>query len=323
MRYFQTVPYLAILCAALVAVGCTDNVKPDDESVSLQTKQATEVLPADVAFAGRADVQALRPNSTLNPFGAGKSPLDRVEGASDARFRDLLDATGLDPKKDIREVYAVKGSGEDAPVSMVIYLDYDRERLESYLDEQVAGEMERVEARDVPFYRQTGDGNAALALANEEMIVAGSTTPAVTAMLDRLAGQGRSLSQDAAAMELVRRLSSRHDAWLVAPTLSEHLDEANGSSSGKMGRIGRAVRRAGGGVSAQSDGLRGTLWLVPREGVAASDLAKLVEGAKSAARAKQQDNSDMAWLEGVSVDARGGEGVRIAGRLPNEVLSDE
>lgn len=313
--------FCCLLAAALV--GCENDLSTPG-AITLQTRKAVEVLPADARFVGRVDLQAVRHNDVLDPFDGQRTWGDELNGELAARLQDFVDATGFDPAEDLREVY-VAASGE-AP-SLVAYADYDRDRLEAYVDERLADDFTRDTYRGVTVYRARedgGDGKAFyVALASDNMIVASPDAAALEAMLDRAAGQGEALAASEAAMRLVRQVGDG-DVWAVVLDLEgmrrpDH-DADAGHGDAAFSKLGGLLRTAAVSMRVEDDGVEGDAWLTPRDGVAAGDVASLVRGAVAAAKAAPDlDAAKTRALDEVEV-RESGEGVRVSFDFDNAVF---
>ena len=111
----------------LLITGCETELDTPSE-VSLQTKNAADVLPMDVRALGMVDFQALERNPAFRE--AGLFSPGQLGGEMAARLRAFTEATGFQPEKDLREVYiALRGEGDLARPVFVAYADYTRERL--------------------------------------------------------------------------------------------------------------------------------------------------------------------------------------------------
>jgi hypothetical protein len=90
-----------------------------------------------------------------------------------------------------------------------------------------------------------------------------------------------------------------------------------------MRKLGRAVQTAAGSFSLAQDGtLDGQMWLVPKSGASADDVADVASGALAAA--KQQAKDKPAWaqmLDDVDISSES-ERVAITLRVPSNLLDE-
>lgn len=286
----RSLPFL-MLALAVFAVGC-ENVQSPGE-LTLQTRNALDVLPADVSVVSMVNVERARASEAFDTFTDGGLSVQQMTGEGAARFNDFIEATGFNPEQDLERVYfaARDGEGNDAP-SFVVYADFDRARLDAYIDDQPDLDLERSTYADAPVYVTTHDDHEmAFALVNDEMIVAGAR-PEVYAMLDRLADGSKGLSTDADMMALVRRAGHPDDMWMALRGLP---DAHAPTGDGAFGQAGRMVEDAVISAGFQQDGIAVEALGMTRDGVNTADVADLVRGA--VATMKMSAKSDPAVLE--------------------------
>ncbi len=309
-------PLLPALIFAIGLTGCeTDMSAP--EALSLQTKNAVEVLPADARFVGMVNVRDLRSEIL------GDEPLafDRMNGELAARIREFIETTGFDPANDLHEIYVAADPNEGDLVDLVVYADYDRDRLEAFVKEQLPDEIDRTTYAGVTIYR-AGDAerHVYFALANDDMIVASSRETRVHAMLDRLSGRLSALKDNAETMRLIRQ-SAGGDAWFVACDVGSGEWAGNGGKyAGETARIAQTIRDVALSITMTEDGLTGTVTLVPKEDVSADDLAALVRGLISAVKASENvDDEALRTLDAVEVRTDDGV-VRITAKVDRGLI---
>ncbi|MGI9175055.1 MAG: hypothetical protein ACR2GR_07040 [Rhodothermales bacterium] len=308
-----------------VATGCETELDTPGE-VSLETRNAADVLPLDVRALGMVDFQALERNPALRE--AGLFSPGRLGDEMQARLRDFTEATGFRPEEDLREVYiALRGEGDLTRPVFVAYADYTRERLGAYLDEEMSDAFTRADYKGVPVFQSPPDGGGesiTVALANDNMFVASPDAAEVHAMLDRLSGEGQALRDDEATMRLIRQASAG-SAWFVV----RGVDRAPFTSvrgTGEVGEIGeiaqlsRAVQDVAFSLDVQTDGVNADAWMVAASNITPGDLASLTRGAVAAFKTGADLGSEeMAVLDDVRVREAGGE-VRVSFRVPNDLL---
>ncbi len=314
------------LFLGLFFVGCEVQLDEPVAEMTLQTRSAVEVLPADAQFVGMVDLQAFRNSETLDPFSEHGLSLEGDDSEMAARLQDFLNATGFDPEEDLREVY-VAAPSEDAAPSLVVYANFDRARLLGYVEDNFSGEFEKTSYKSFPAYlAREADEQFAFAIANDNMMVASPEMAEVHAMLDRLAGTGRALDDDAEVMRLVKQVGGGN-AWFVARGIDTQFDEArhghkeHEAMERDMAQIGRALQDMAATLTVEQTGLRGNMWMVTRPGVAASDVADLMKGVVAAMKAGEGANKQMMeTLDGVRIrpaDDR----VQVSFFVENEMLA--
>ena len=306
---------LALLLGGAVLQGCETAVA-DAGPVSLQTREALDVLPTDAAMVGMMDLKAARESGVvealtgdaLGSFGAQGGP------ELDAFVR----VTGFDPGRDIDRVY-VAGTEADGPSGLVVYARFDRDRIERYIAENSPEELTRSEIEGVPVYvGRDGGRSFALALVNDGMAVAG-TEEAVTAMLGRIRTGAPGLSADAELSALIAKAQHRDGAWFAVRGMDAAGSDATGDPMGQAARLtDDMVVSFGFG----RDGIDIDAFAVPRAGTDAGDMADLVRGAVAGMRATAKaEPALMRALDAVEVRETGG-GVRVEGFLADEMLAE-
>lgn len=322
---------LSAFGATLALGGCTDTTAgPEAGALSLETRDALELLPGDARVAGMMNVRAAR-EAGVSPFGDAAGPFSGLEGESAARFAEFVRLTGFQPERDVERVYVAaspEAGGEAAP-AFVVYADFERARLGQYLDGQTA-ELTKTQHGGVDMYvasNPDGDGQAfAVAVPGEDYLLAGGEA-AVRQMIDRAAAGNAagSMAQDAGAMALVRRAAYPDGAWFVArdmPTGDEAHDSAGeGGPGAAFGQAGQLIDDAVVSADFDAEGVTFTALGLTRPGADAGDVADLIRGGVSAARASSAgDANQMALLDGVRVREVAG-GVEVRGTMPRESLA--
>ncbi|MEP0545972.1 MAG: hypothetical protein ABJF88_03505 [Rhodothermales bacterium] len=308
---------LPLFAIALFVVGC-ENVQAPAE-LTLQTRSALDVLPADANVVGMFNAEEARDSNAFETFTDGGLSMRRMGGEGTARFDDFLAATGFDPDEDLHRMYfaATGDPGGDSAPAFVVYADYDRDRLDEYVGSQPDLELERTTYADAPVYLTAQHGREmAFALVNDDMIVGGDRAE-VYAMLDRLASGTKGLSADAAMMALIRNASHPDDMWIAMRDLPGDNGSVGESTFGQAGQLMQDVVVSAG---FEDDGVAFQVRGVTRPGASTSDAADLVRGAVSAM--KMSAKSDRAALDALDrVDVREvRDGVTIEGFVDQKVI---
>lgn len=312
-----------LCCVLLVAggllVGCENQVETP-VAMTLQARSAVEVLPADVQVVGMINLQDMRTNAAFDTFAPA-----RVGGEVSARIQDFIDATGFDPETDLQEVYVAAPALDDqAAPSFVAYATFDRDRLEAFVEQNLADTFDRTNYNGITIYRATEDDHVlAFAIANENMIVGSTDVASVEAMLDRLSGAGTALDDDAETMKLIALASGGSSAWFVARDIGKHVPAA--ADPGKaierdIQQIGKALQDVAVSVRIQQDGAEGTVFMLPQVGVSSSDVADLTRGVVAAMKASPDvDAYALRMLDQVKVQRLGDE-VRVNFVVQNDMI---
>ncbi len=310
------------LLAGSLFLGCENQIEAP-EAMTLQTRSAVEVLPADVQFVGMVDLEAMQRNSAFNPF-------DEANMASEfgARIQDFIDATGFNPEQDLKEVYfAARSMDRDERPSFVAYATFDRDRLVDYVEQRMSNTFARTDYKGITVYRATEDGESfAFALATENMVVASQDEAGVHTMLDRLAGSGESLKSDARTMDLIQTASGGSSAWFVARGIDTQMMQAEEATDDAIGRdvqqIGKAVQDVAVSVKMEQDGAAGTVFMMTKEGISTSDVASLTKGVIAAMKGSAKvDSKELQMLDDVRVTTKGDQ-VRVNFYVENALLAD-
>jgi hypothetical protein len=311
---------LPILLAGLFFMGCENQIEAP-EAMTLQAKNAVEVLPAGAQFVSMVNLQAMQHNTLFDPF-----DIESLSGEFGARVQEFLDATGLDPENDLHEVYvASAGMGPDAQPSIVAYVTFDRDRLQDYIDQRLGETFERDDYKGIPIYRALEDGHSIIfALAADNMIVASPDEASVEAMLDRLSGTGRALKDDAETMNLIALASSGSNAWAVFSNFDE-INTRKSQHEDAIGRdmeqIGQALKDVAVSLTMQQDGAEGTVIMNTKDGVSTDDLAALTKGVVAAMKASSKmGDAELQMLDRVRVRTQGDQ-VRVNFFVNNEMLA--
>jgi hypothetical protein len=307
-----------LFAIALFVVGC-ENVQAPAE-LTLQTRSALDVLPADADVVGMFNAAEARDSDAFDTFTDGGFSMRRMSGEGAARFDDFIAATGFDPDEDLHRVYFASSGGqmsdEGAP-AFVVYADYDRERLDEYVGERPELELERTTYADAPVYLTAQHGREmAFALVNDDMIVGGDRAE-VYAMLDRLASGTKGLSADAQMMALIRNASHPDGMWVAMRGLPGDDGSVGESTFGQAGQLMQDVVVSAG---FEDDGVAFQVRGVTRPGASTADAADLVRGAVSAMKmSAKSDRAALDALDRVNVrEVR--DGVTVEGFVDEKVI---
>ncbi len=275
---------------ALLAAGCADVQSPGE--LTLQTRSALDVLPAGVQTAGMINLDEARASDAFALVGGSAFSLSRIQGEHGARFEDFIAATGFDPEEDLHRVYFgfSEADAQKGVPYFVAYADYDRARLDAYIDDQPDLELTRSTYADAPVYSaEDADGEFAFALVNDDLLVA-SSPAGVREMLDRIEAGTAGLSGDAEMMALIERAGFPDDLWVVVRDFerSSHGGDPLGQAGRMMDDVVMSAGFEDGGVGLKAVGLT-------RAGTDAGDVADLVRGA--VATMKMATKSDPAMLD--------------------------
>ena len=309
---------LPLFALALLVVGC-ENVQAPAE-LTLQTRDALDVLPADANVVGMFNAERARDSDAFATFTDGGFSMRGLGEEGAARFEDFIAVTGFDPDEDLHRVYfASTGDqmGHEGAPAFVVYADYDRERLDEYVGARPELDLERTTYADAPVYLTAQhDREMAFALVNDDMIVGGERAQ-VYAMLDRLASGTKGLSTDAAMMALVRSAAHPDGMWVAMRNLPDDHGSVGEDAFGQAGQLMQDVVVSAG---FEDDGVAFQVRGVTRPGTSTSDAADLVRGAVSAM--KMSAKSDRAALDALDrVDVREvRDGVTIDGFVDQQVI---
>jgi hypothetical protein len=314
---------LAALAAGLALTGCETELDAPTADLSLQTRNALEVLPAGADAVAMLDVRAVH-ESPVGRHG-GPFSVEGMSGEGSARFDEFVRLTGFDPEEDLSRVYvAVHGEGEQATPAFVVYGTFDRARMDAYLQEHAPAEaeLERTTIADLPAYLGTNeDGRRfGLVLVNDEMALAGEET-ALRAMVERVGGRASGgLDTDAAMMRLVERAAYGDGAWFAARNIDRHAADEHGPAVGDLARAGGQMAEGVMSFDFRADGVALHAVGFPRAGADAGEVADLVQGAVAAMRTQAADEPEVVRaLDDVDVRASDG-AVVVRGIIPQALL---
>ena len=206
-----------VALGVLALAGCEPYMSMTDQ-IPAQTRRAAALLPEMPRYVGMVDVEtALRHLKDLR----GENLADSLRQTDDPHLRAFLDATGLDPKRDVQAAYGALG-GEDA-FSAVLFANITTEQMDRYLKEAPGGGGRATTYRDVPLYHLTfgatddaSTDTLSVAFVEEGMMAVATKAGRVTAMIDRhKAPKQAGLRANESYMTLVKRVGHGSTAWLV------------------------------------------------------------------------------------------------------------
>lgn len=204
--------------AALGLAGCEPYMGMTDQ-IPAQTRQATALLPETPRYVGMVDLEtALKEVEAFTDVNV----MDSLRQAESGFAREFLDATGMDPKTDLKAVYAAIGQES---FSTVLFADLTPTQVDRYLDRTSEIRGRATTYRGVTVYHLAAEAEMldeeptpdtlSLAFVRSGMIALAMDTGQVEAMVDRHKEQNPSFRDNGAYMELVKRVGHGSTAWLV------------------------------------------------------------------------------------------------------------
>ncbi len=308
-------PLVALLCGFLLA-ACTNGVEESPSlSMTAETRGALAVLPAEAQVVGMADYQALRENPLFDPAGGA---LAGGNAEASARLRQMIEATGFEPAKDLRQVYVALT--EDGP-QIAAYATLQPDRMTTFLDQQPGLQHTQHGGRRIyhaaaPSEAGRKGGESWFAVASENLIVASTSQEGVQRMLDRVSTGAGALSENAPLMQLVEQAAG--DAWMAGFVTDAMKGEAPAKDR-QAAVLARSVRSFVTSLSATPTGFEGRAAFEAAPGVDPADLEDLVRGAVAAMKAEPSAER-LEMLDAVQV-ARKGDQVTVRMEATNAQLS--
>lgn len=311
-------PVLALV-ALLFATGCESIQTPGE--LTLQTRGALDVLPANVRAAGMINFDEARSSAAVEAFTGGRFSFTELGGEEGARFEDFIAATGFDPDEDLHRVYFAmqRGPGPARVPFFVVFGDYDRARLDAYVSEQNDLELERLTYADAPVYVTARDGDEmAFALVNDDMIVA-SSQAGVFDMLDRIESGEPGLSADTQLMDLIRRAEYPDDMWMTMRDLPWSYGSDNNHDA-PMHQASQMLDKVVLSVDFKDDGLGFGAFGVTRSGASPGDVADILRGSVSVMKLRvESEEALFDVLDRVRIDDNS-DGVEVKAFLSLDAL---
>ncbi|MDX1420063.1 MAG: hypothetical protein R3181_08860 [Rubricoccaceae bacterium] len=310
--------FLPLALVGLVLAGCESSLDAPTADLSLQTRDALEVLPAGADLAAMVNLRAAHESAMGRP--GGPFSVEGMSGEGAARFDEFVRLTGFDPEEDLDRVYlAVADTDREAAPAFVVYGDFDRARIDAYLQDNVDADVERTTIAGLPVYLGTDDEGRrfGLALVNDEMALAGEER-ALRAMVQRVEGGG-GLDTDAEMMRLIERAAYADGAWVAARNLDAHDDDGH-HPAGDLARAHGQMSRGVVSFDFRRDGVAMQAVGVPRTGTRTEDVADLLRGGVAAMRTQAQDEPDVVRaLDDVEVRASG-DAVSVRAFVPQALM---
>lgn len=246
--------WLVVAALGLFVLGGCEPYMSMTDQVPAQTRRAADLLPNGPRFVGMVDLEtAFEQVDELQDLTA-----DSLRTGGPPPLRAFLDATGLNPRTDLKAVYGTVG-GEGDEANAVVFADLTADQMDRYLEQAPDVQTERTTYRGVPLYRVPladvmGENGAAegdstdtdrsspdtlhLAFVDNGTVGVALDAADARAMVDRHEGEAERLSEDEAYMSLVQRLGRGRTAWVAGRNV---LEAALGDSTA----LGEAVASAG------------------------------------------------------------------------------
>lgn len=214
---------LFLVGGVLVGGGCEPYMSMTDR-MPAEARQATALLPEHPRFVGMVDVQTVlnRLNETRRI-----NLSDSLRQVDHPRLRTFFETTDLDPRADLRTVYAAVGP--DNGFSALVVGSVRPEQIRRYLDQAPEGAGQATTYRDLPLFELTfekgecenGPETVALAFLGNDMVAVSSTVDRVEAMVDRHHNQQSGLAENQDYMRLMERVGRGSTAWVVGRDMLE------------------------------------------------------------------------------------------------------
>ncbi|MBX2820830.1 MAG: hypothetical protein KTR29_14145 [Rhodothermaceae bacterium] len=321
MKRILSSPLLLALSLLVVFSSCESQVEYSDDEISLQAKNAVDVLPSSPAFVGMMNIQDLSDSEM------GAMIEEGMHGGKMDELNDLMEATGFNPKEDLKEVYMAMeeiGAEDNPGVSMVAYASLDANSMSEYIEERAGDELQNRSYRGVELYiLEKGREAFGFSIANDDMILAASRIDLLEGMVDRLIDEGDALSSNTEWMDLLAQASTGKSAWFIAekPDIDMSAEKHSGNSMDETARqIFTAVDHLVVAMNVDYDDVESQIFLQPNASVDAGDLEDLIKGLRSAMRSSpEMDDEHLAMLDEIDISTSRGQ-VRIQFDVEGEML---
>jgi hypothetical protein len=159
-----------VLSVSLCVFLLTSCARETTESMPKEMNGILASLPQDADIVGYLNLDRITDSELAGLF-TDSSRLPDV----DKHLSEFHEMTGLDPQKDIHELYiaADKFDDDDGFILLLIFGDFDSDKILNFLESQNLGrKLEQVQYRDYVLYRTEGD-DAVLCVKDEHTVVAG------------------------------------------------------------------------------------------------------------------------------------------------------
>ena len=211
------------------------------DRVPAQTRDAAALLPSAPRYAGMVDLETVL--GQVDTFGDKELNLaDSLRQVDNPRLQSFLEATGMNPKTDLKAIYGAVGGGTS--FSAVVFADLTPNQVGRYLD-QAPGEAGRASTyRGVSIYhlalgpRSPEDAEPdtlSMGFVRNGMVATATDAALVRTMVDRHKDQSGGFRGNRAYMTLVERVGHGSTAWVVGRDV---LQTALRDSAGATGRSG-------------------------------------------------------------------------------------
>jgi hypothetical protein len=197
------------------------------EPLSKSMTEELALLPQSSAGTGYINIQNLRESSfyEMMQHDLSRSPFHSQE------YQEFMDATGLDLRKDIQEIYfcvSPKKGDEKAEFLAVIKGSFDPEKIMNYIaKEEVSKEIVEEDYHGQPFY-QLNKKQLAFTFLEKSRLIFGKAEMVRGWLDENSAGKKTSLSAE--LEKQINSLKYKSGAWftldakMLAETLSEEID---------------------------------------------------------------------------------------------------
>lgn len=200
---------LSVMFFITVIISC---VRERKYPVSAEMESQIALLPQDAGIFGYVNIKRLSDAEFSHFFvDSAKKHLMQQGG-----FLEFVDQTGLDPEKDIREVYfagKLETNGKTPPGLVVVKGEFDPEKIVSFLlekDERIRIVKEDYNSNDLYFIEEE---TSAFCFADNQTLIGGDAEHVKT-WLDKQHSDTASLSENKALLRELENMKYKEGMWL-------------------------------------------------------------------------------------------------------------
>ncbi|NIR47701.1 hypothetical protein GWO43_04515 [candidate division KSB1 bacterium] len=237
----------SILAIFILSNGCTGEAPREASKPSAKMTNQLSILPQETNFVLYANIEAMRNSQFSQEVGGDFGHKFREEWREERDFQEFVEATGLDPNKDIYEVWVSAlgihdDYGEEDRGGAILRGNFDRERIVDYVKTEKRREIREVSYRDYDIFigEKENDEEFAFTFLSDEIILGGNE-PWLRTVLDLSENGGQNLMDNPVMTEYINDIPRKEHLWGVlninqltnewAERLRQHGSEFKGTES--------------------------------------------------------------------------------------------
>jgi len=210
------------LCFIFLATACTaENGSNEVPKAIKNSEDYLSLLPENSAMVFYANFDALKKTSMGTEL---QNELDKKANENDKDYLDFVTKTGLDPKKDISEIWVSGFPNHDKETlgGAIIKGQFDKKRLLSYMEKEKSAPIDKETYEGQNIYLPEKDDTAFTFYGNNILLIGKSEW--IKTVIHQANNDGKSIRDNAKMMSYIKDIPFKEHIWGVVD-LNDYADE--------------------------------------------------------------------------------------------------